>query len=278
MSVMASGKRKPDGVSCLILSLLSCALFGAGGVAPVYGQEAGAEQAKNPLTYSLELGLALGHYPDETGHSEFVSLSMSRPFKHLWRFFVSHDKRFGDSGLGLGASYSRYWSSGYNVSIGVSTGTSDALHPEYAVGVSAGKNVLSNLSLSLSYARWQSKDAAYSDAFMLGTIWYATDHWMIGSGARFDLSHPGEEWSRSGDLGITYFVYRQTYVEAGVTYADVAYLPSLIHGSAVMEYTATSYRVSFARFLNPKMGFSVRFDYSPFWDSEWLTVKFFRDW
>jgi YaiO family outer membrane protein len=205
------------------------------------GQAVDEESVKTPRDYSIEAGVGLGSYPDEFAHSEFASLSVSRPFKDTWRFSASHDKRFGDSGIGVGAGYSYYWRSGYNLSVGVSTGTGEVIHPRYAVGITGGKNVLSNLSLSLSYLRWQARDDSRSDAFMIGATWYAAGHWIIGGGARANLGQPGSEWSFSADFGVTYAVYRNTYVSAGFTVADVAYqLATSPPGTAVIEYSDSS--------------------------------------
>lgn len=247
-------------------------------VRPAVGQDGSAAQRGTPRDYSIEAGVAIGSYPDETAHSEFASLAVSRPFKDTWRFSASHDKRFENSGIGLGAGYSRYWSSGYNISVGLSTGTSEGIHPRYAIGLTGGKNVLPNLLVSVSYLRWQSRIDSRSDGFMVGATWYALAHWIVGGGFRADLGQPGSQWSFSGDFGVTYAVYRNTYIGLGVTFADVAYLPALNPpGASVVEYSASSFRVSASKFINPTMGLSAMFDYSPFWDSTWLTFRFFKD-
>lgn len=257
--------------------ILSWCMIQTLAVGPVLGQQTAGEQASTPRIYSMEAGAGIGSYPEETAHSVFASLAVSRPFKDTWRFSASHDKRFGDAGIGIGAGYTYYWNSGYSLSAGLSTGTGEVIHPRYAIGITGGKDVLPGLLASLSYLRWQSRDRSRFDAFMIGATWYAADHWIIGGGGRAQLGQPGSEWSLSADFGLTYVVYLNTYVSAGFTISDVSYqLATSPPGTAVVEYSDSSYRLSVTKYINPTMGLSGLLEYSPFWDSTWLTLRFFK--
>ncbi len=260
-------------------ALISCLLFAATGAEPLRSQETSAgEDDRPPLAYSVEGGLALASYYSDFAHSEFVTLSISRPYSYQWRFSASLDHRFDDAGLGVGGAYTRYWSSGLFVSGGLSTGTGKSIHPEYQIGIAAGRPVLADKSmiLSLSYLHTNSKGTNYAHGLGLGFTWYARGHWILGGWGRCDLSYPGATTSLSGGLGVTYAVWRQTYMGAGLDYGDVAYI--LAPGRALVEYSAVAYNVFFARYLTPSLGFSARLDYATIYDGGGLTLRLFKDW
>lgn len=241
-------------------------------------QETPASRAdRPPPLYLVEGGLALASYSDEFAHSEFATLSISRPFSYQWRFSASLDHRFGDAGVGVGAAYTHYWSSGVFVSGGFSTGTGRSIHPEYQIGISAGKSVLADKSLilSLSYLHTNMKGTNYAHGLGLGFTWYARGHWILGSWGRYDLSYPGSTTSLSGGLGVTYAVWRKIYMGAGIDYGNVAY--TLAPGRVLVEYSAAAYNVFFARYLTSTLGFSARLDYVTIYDGGGLTLRLFKE-
>ncbi|UCC74808.1 MAG: YaiO family outer membrane beta-barrel protein [Gemmatimonadota bacterium] len=260
-------------------TLILCLCFAATGAAPLCSQETPAAQAnRSPLSYSVEGGLALASYFDDFAHSQFVTLSISRPYSYQWRFSASLDHRFDDAGVAVGAAYTRYWSSGVFVSGGFSTGTGKSIHPEYQIGIAAGKPVLADKSLilSLSYLHTNGKGANYAHGLGLGFTWYVRGHWILGSWGRYDLSYPGTTTSWSGGLGVTYAVWRKTYMGAGLDYGDVAYM--LTPGRALVEYSAAAYNVFFAQYLTSSLGFSARLDYATIYDGGGLTLRLFKEW
>jgi len=255
----------------LSLFLLSC------------GAVAAAAQEAVPYVRTAELGAGLSRYTDGLGqgNGQFARVSLAKAKDHSWLFETGRQERFGESAWGIGASHTRHFGTASAITAGLSTGTGDYLFPEYRFDLKVDQGVLKekNLVLSASYTRIQSKQENSSDGFGVGAVWWLP-HWVLEGRYLYDIGHPGDAISKSWGLGVTWYLWKKTYLGAGIDGGEVSYMllgPGA--GSALVDYEAEGWNVHWQQWLWPGGGFNLRYEHgtTDYYRVDGYTASIFKE-
>jgi YaiO family outer membrane protein len=234
------------------------------------------------VDHVLEVGVGLGRYDfvgsgeNSNFDSQFARYTRSRPWRDAWRFEIGRQHRFEESSLDGGLSYTRYVRR-TSFTAGLSSGTGHVLGPEYRLDLSVSRP-FSDVIVALGYTRLVSKEANSSDGWGLSlTRWFG--HWILSAGHRIDFGQPGDTESSSTSLGLTWYVWRRTYVGFGMSFGEVSYLLTG-PGAPLVDYYAHDYNLTLSRYLDDRSGINVRLDHgrTSFYDIDGVTLSFFQEW
>ncbi len=244
--------------------------------------EADGEEPASNYHRSIEIGCDFSFYTGGLGegYGQFLRFGLWRPAVHTLFFDVSRSQRFGDSGLGFGASYTRHLPDALDLTVAAGTGTSDFLDPEYRLHVGARRAFLSrdNLAVLAGYTRTQSKADNSTDGFSLGLLYYAGAHWMLGGNLQYDIGHPGDTTSTMYGLGATWYRYKDIYIGGGYTTGDVSYL--IIDATDIrVDYPSEGWYIAASKWLSVRSGINLRFDHgtTSFYDVDGFRLSYFRE-
>lgn len=239
-------------------ALLCLALLAGGFVLP-----GGAGAADVPYTRTIEVGAGISRYTDGLGqgNGQNARVLLDKEKDHSWSFETGRQERFGESAWGIGVSHTRFVRSTTSLTAGLSTGTGDYLFPEYRFDAHVDQGVLSekNLVLSASYTRIQSKQENSSDGFGAGAVWWLP-HWVLEGHYLYDIGHPGDAISKSWGLGATWYLWKKTYLGAGIEGGQVSYM-LVGPQSALVDYDSKGWSVYWQQWLLSDGGFTLRYEH-----------------
>lgn len=243
-----------------------------------------AQETSAPLAHVLELGANYTWYDEDLGEGdyEFLRYSLSRDQSFIWRIEAGRAARFGDSGFGFGTSLSRYIGGGFFVLAGYGTGTGDfEVFPEYRWDAGIGRAFLAkrNLLFSLGYTREQSKIENYYDGFWANLEYYADEHWIVGVMGRYEVGYPGRNTSTNGGINLTYNVWKQWALGAGIQGGEVSY-QLISPDEALVDYNRTALMMYYTRYVKHDIGFTSRVDYehNDLYNLFGVTLSVFKEW
>ncbi len=263
--------------------VLLVALTGSATVA--FGQDS---LPRNDVDQAFELGASLGRYDfdnsDDTSgfNTQFARYSRTRPGRDTWRTDVGRQGRFDESSLDLGASYTRYLGA-TSLTAGLSGGTNKLISNQYRFDLGVAHSIAGFIARA-GYMRAQSHGDNSSDGWSLGvTRWLP--HWILSAGYRLDFGHPGDTQSPTYNLGATYYIWRKTYLGAGVSWGGVSYqlvgpatpLPSQV----LVDYDSWTVNLALTQYLSGSTGLNFRYDHSrakDIWNIDGFTLSYFREW
>lgn len=214
---------------------------------------------------TAETGVGLSRYTDGLGRGdgEFLRVGLVKEMDHRWLFETGRQRRFGETSWGIGVVHGRHVAAHTDLTAGVSTGTGDYLAPSYRFDLRVDHAVLPdrNLVLSAGYTRIDSKQENSSDGFGTGAVlWLA--HWVLEAHYLHDIGHPGDALSRSWGLAGTWYLYKRTYLGAGISGGEVSYM--LIGPDAdraLVDYDADGWHVSLQQWVTSTAGFNLRYEH-----------------
>jgi YaiO family outer membrane protein len=79
------------------------------------------------------------------------------------------------------------------------------------------------LITTVGFGYYEAKDPHRDHSFFVGTTYYFDKPWILESGVRFNVSHPGNVFSPSGFLAITQGKNKRHYVVLRLGYGEEAY-------------------------------------------------------
>ncbi len=230
-------------------------------------------------THAVEIGGGYGSYTGDLSESDSqsVRLSFGKPSAYRWVFDVGRQHRFGTSSIGTGITYFRSFARDVTLSVGGGTGTGKFLAPRYSFGLGVMKPIF-GIVTSVSYQRVQSKVENASDGVGLGFMRYQ-GHWIASASARVDVGHPGNTKSPGFLLGLTYYVYRKTYIGLGTDFGRASYM-LISAGRTLVNYTGRGYNINLSQRISPNRGFNLRFNYgeTSFYKVWGITFSIFQEW
>ncbi len=240
---------------------------------------------KDSVAYvrTAEIGNGFSRYTDNygPGNGQFMRLNLVKDKDHSWLFETGRDHRFGETSLGFGLSHGRHVAEATSVSAGISSGTGDFLAPKYRFDCRVDQGVLKekNLVLSASYTRIQSKQENSSSGFGAGAVlWLA--HWVLEGRYLYDIGQPGDAVSKSWGLGATWYLYKKTYIGAGIDGGQVSYMlvgpgPDM----ALVDYDAEGWNVSLQQWITSTGGINLRFEHgsTPHYQVDGYTFSIFKE-
>lgn len=231
-----------------------------------------------PLVRAVEIGAGYGRYSDDIGYAdgEFVRFSLSRPWRYTLTLDGGRESRFGETSWDYGITYTRFLPRLINLSAGISSGTGEFLAPRYRLGLSASASPF-GIVTTLGYLRIQSKGENSSDGLGLGLMRY-TGHWIFGVSARGDIGQPGDTFSSSAGVGITYYVWRKTYIGATADWGDVSYMLIGV-GRAEVDFYSRAFTIGLSQWFTARSGANVRASYgeTSFYHVKGITVSLFQE-
>ena len=231
-----------------------------------------------PLTHSIEVGGAWGHYTEGYGDADgqFLRYGLRREEQWAWRAEAGRSARFDDQSLDGGLSYS-HWFGRTSLTLGVSSGTGDFIANRYRLDAAVTRP-LAGVVTTLGYTRIQSKGDNRSDGVGLSLVRY-TPHWVYSAQGRLDLGQPGATHSASGGVGLSYVVWRRMSVGIGYDVGDVSY-QVVGAGVALVDYRSTGFNLGFSQWFGAQWGLNAKVDYgeTPFYTVRGASLGVFREW
>lgn len=230
---------------------------------------------------SAEIGWSHGSFTNDLGsaHGLFFNYTMAKPGIHALRLSAGRASRFGDTSYDVGAAYTHSLPWRTDVTAGVSTGTGDFIAPDvrFDLGVARPCPGLDNLLLNAGYTRINSKAVNYSDGYNLGAALYY-GHWLLGMGYRRDYGYPGKTISTGWNLDTSWYIYRKTYVGAGLNWGEASY-QLLGLGVVQVDYEVDGWYIGGTQWINDISGINARFDHgwTPFYEVDTITLSYFRE-
>jgi YaiO family outer membrane protein len=271
-----NGRGRSAGVISLIVT--SCMLMSSAGV-----WAADDEGAKAPPIRYLEAGASFTHFTDdlEDGNTQFLSLLFSRDWSYQLRFDAERSARWGDAGLGIGASFTTYFAGSWSVGIGAGTGSGKYILPDYRFSASVGKAFLAQRTLltSIEYVHEQSKGPNYYDRIAPSLSWWIGNHWIFGGHFNYDVGQPGNTTTKSGGIEVTWFDWQKRFIGVVFELGDVNYT-QVGPTDFLVAYKQVSTRVYFTQYFTPTMGFTFRGDWATndLYDLYGISVHLFTQW
>lgn len=245
--------------------------------------QAADEAAAAPYVRTAEAGAGLSRYTGNLGrgNGQFLRVGLVKENDHRWLFETGRDERFGESSLGFGASYGRHLARATAVTVGLASGTGEFLAPRYRFDFRVEQGVLKdrNLVLSAGYIRVQSKQENSSDGLAVGAVLWLP-HWVLEGNALYDIGHPGDAVSKSWGLGATWYLYKKTYLGAGLNGGQVSYMlvgPGT--QSALVDYEADGWNLHVQQWFTATAGLNLRYDHgtTSYYQVDGYTVSIFRE-
>jgi YaiO family outer membrane protein len=275
-------------MSCGLLVLLAVSAYGQVATVDVDKLPQVIRPSDSPLAQIAEFGLSFGRYKFKPGgdtsgyNSQFGRYTRSRPSLDAWRIDVGRQGRFDTSSLDAGLSYTRFVGP-TGLTAGISGGTSDVLSNRYRLNLGV-THPIAGFQTSLGYSRTQSHGENSSDGWNLGlSRWFP--HWIASASYNIEFGQPGDTQSGTMNLGLTYYVWRQTYLGGGISFGSVAYqlfgpgTPLL--APALVDYDAWTAYLALTRYLTDHSGFNARYDHSDaknIWTIDGITASYFHEW
>jgi YaiO family outer membrane protein len=244
------------------------------------GAEGGSD---TPYVRSAEIGAGLSRYTGNLGqgNGQFLRLGFVKENDHRWLFETGRSERFGESSIGFGASYGRHVAKATALTVGLSSGTGEYLAPEYRFDFRVEQGVLKdrNLVLSAGYIRVQSKQENSSDGFAAGAVLWLP-HWVLEANTLYDIGHPGDAISKSWGMGATWYLYKKTYIGAGISGGAVSYmLVGPGNQSALVDYDADGWNLHLQQWITATGGFNLRYEHgsTSYYQVDGYTASIFKE-
>lgn len=258
-------------------------LIVAAGSPAAAGQNAAPQPPPSPgssgdaLVHALEIGTGLGGYDNGLGRTDdqFFRYRLSRVNDFNLALDVGRERRFGETSLGGGVSFTKSLPGGPSVSAGWSTGSGYLLGPRYRVDVGVTQ-VVGEVLTTVGYTRRQSKAANASDGVSIGAVrWFS--HWIVGGNTRLDVGWPGRTISTSVGAGATWYQWKSLYIGGELNWGDVSYV--LLPDTAAVGYRSLGGGISVSRWFNDRSGLNVRgnFGSTDLYRSGGLVMSVFRE-
>ncbi len=236
-----------------------------------------------PRMTRWEAGADFTHFTNGYGNGnyEFLGATLSREWSYTLRFDLGRAERFGDVGIGAGASLTRYLSGRWSATAGINAGSGDFVLPQYRINMAIARAFLPerNLSAEIGYVREQSKGDNYFDRIAVSTTWYTGPHWMLSGYFHYDLGQPGDTRTRFGGIGVTWYTWRRTYLGGLFQYGDISYT-QVGPESFLVSYAEALFRVYYTAYFSREYGLNLRLDAgrNDFYDILGVSAGLFREW
>ena len=181
---------------------------------------------KQTLTNSVEIGssyfnLTDGFGPWNGGYARGMITSGNDTFNGE----IAEQHEFGDSGtyFAVGDSHNFGANSFASLTFGSSAGA--FFLPRFRGDAFVSRKWMSRKQLitTVGFGYYEAKDPHRDHSFFVGTTYYFDKPWILESGVRFNVSHPGTVFSPSGFLAITQGKNKQHYVVLRLGYGEEAY-------------------------------------------------------
>ena len=80
-------------------------------------------------------------------------------------------------------------------------------------------------------------------------------------------------------LGLTYYIYRKTYIGVGTDFGRVSYLV-ISTARTLINYSGQSYNINLSHWISHRTGFNLRFGYgqTSFYKVWGITSGIFQEW
>jgi YaiO family outer membrane protein len=269
--------RRPARLLAIVAALTACPALS------IIAAEGDTGSAPPPRVWYVESGADFTHFSRDygNGNDQFLVVSVSREWSYLLRFDFGRSARFGESGLGGGASITGYLERRWSFQFGANTGSGRFILPRYRLNASIGRAFLpgGSLSTEIGYVHDQSKGDNYFDRLAVSATWYARPHWMLGGYFNYDIGQPGSTRTKSGGAGLTWYDWRERYVGTAVEYGDVNYV-QVGPANYLVSLRETLVKVYYTEYFNPKVGLNLRLDVgtNDFYNLAGISVSLFKEW
>jgi len=261
--------------------VISMATLGSASLSVADEQE-GAGPGPPTVTY-IEAGADFTHFTNDygNGNNQFLAVLFDREWSYLLRFDLGRSERFGDTGLGAGASFTGYLTRRWSARAGINTGSGEFILPRYRLSAAIGRAFLAerNLNAEIGYIHDQSRGENSFDRIAPSVIWYAGSHWMLSAYFNYDIGQPGSTKTMSGILGVTWYRWRDRHIGGTLEYGDVNYI-QVGPMNYLVSLTETLLRIYYTEYLNPKFGFIIRLDLgtNDFYNHVGASFSLFKEW
>ena len=230
-----------------------------------------------PLIHGIEIGSGIGSYDNGLGHAndQSVRYRLSKANDFGLTLDMGRERRFGETSINGGWSFSKSLAGGTTVNAGWGTGSGQVLAPSYRFDVGVTRPIGGALA-NVGYTRVQSKAENASNGIGAGVVQYFTQ-WIVGGNVRVDVGSPGRTVSTSAGLNATWYQWKKTYIGGGLSWGDVSY--TLLLQGGLVNYRAYGANASVSRWLSDSAGVNVGVSYghTPLYQVSGIRVSVFRD-
>lgn len=232
---------------------------------------------------SVQVGLDRGEYTEDLGslNGALVAYTQERPWKDRWRFDVGYASRFGDEGVGIGASYGRHLGRSRVLSAGLSTGTGDVILPAWRFDIGLRQTGLldDRLLVDVGYTHFDTKEENSTDSVSGGLLLAVGGGFQVGLDGRLERGQPGDTTGHSIAGSLLYGIYRSFYANVRYEVGRVAYL--LVGPSdALVEFDSRGLRAGVTWYIERDRGVGLEFNRldTDAYDFTGVGVRAFREW
>lgn len=239
---------------------------------------AGAERQ-----YAIETGAGFTDYSGDLGdgNDQFVAFSAARRGVDRWRLDFGHAARFGDEGVGFGASYTREVATGLGLSAGLSTGTGEVIFPDLRLDLGLRRDGFLGTPaiLRVGYTRLESKSENRSDGGEVGLFWPVGGGLDLFASERVELGRPGDTVSHSLNVGARYGRWRRWYVGASFRVGETSYV-LIAPDDPRVDFSSRSWTFDATWYVRQDRGLSLRYEHfdSDVYDLRGVGLRAFLEW
>ncbi|MBD3868564.1 MAG: YaiO family outer membrane beta-barrel protein [Acidobacteria bacterium] len=253
----------------LTVAVLGCMVFPAGA----------ADTGERPsVERTFDLALALGRYPDqedENSDGQSFSLRWFKPKNFDFRLNGGRQQRFGESTLGMGVAYGHFLTDKSKLTVGVSASTGE-LAPQWSTSVTIRRPFFNNLPLWFGYTHDHWDNGGRQDRFALGGEKWSK-HWILEAAARYNMNDPGDHSGWGGNVGLTWYRWKELYIGGGYNFGDVRYEPAGFE-NVLVEYEARGYYMTLEHWFSPRSGIGFRLGQADNPESYGIRGRWFTKW
>jgi len=240
---------------------------------------AGSVQAatENSFDRTFTIGAAFGRYSnaaDDGTDGQFFRLSWAKPQKFDFRINGGRQHRLGETTLGIGASYGRFLAEKTKLTIGLGTSTGE-LAPQWTASASI-RRPFRKVPISFGYLHDHWESGARHDRVSLGAQrWFK--HVILEGAARYNWNDPGDQTGWGGNVGLTYYRWKDLYVGGGYNFGKVRYLP-VGPSPLLVDYDAEGYYLTFSKWFRQKSGINIRLGHAEEPEHNGIQASWFTEW
>jgi YaiO family outer membrane protein len=240
---------------------------------------AGSAQAaaESSLDRMFEVGAAFGRYAegeDKGTDGQFFKISWIKPLRYDFRINGGRQHRLGETTWGVGASYGRFLSEKTKLTVGVG-GSTGELAPEWS-GSASIRRKFGKVPVTLGYLHDHWESGARHDRISLGAQrWFK--HVILEGAARYNWNDPGDQTGWGGNVGVTYYRWKDLYVGGGWNFGKVRYLP-VGPDPLLVDYDAEGYYLTFSKWFRKKSGINIRLSHAEEPEHDGIRASWFTEW
>jgi YaiO family outer membrane protein len=271
-------------LSWLLLSLPAAAQNPAEGPFPAPTQQnppVAAPTPAQPLNGFVEFGgnyhaLSNGFGNWNGGYMRTIITSGN----HTFNGEVAGQREFGDTGVYFGAGDTYTFNSDWYGSLSLGTSVGGFFYPRVRADAFINRKLLGRKQLIVNFGSgyYAAKDVHRDYSFSSGVVYYFSGPWIFETGARFNVSRPGNVFSPSGFVAVTQGRNKQHYLVGRAGFAREAY-QIVGPGAVISDFVSQEVSLTWRKWAGKNWGINAVGEYyhNPIYERGGISVGIFKD-